>query len=94
MLIYANPHKAVKHSQAIHRLLPTDCLSVFDHFMGLAIKGLNALISFDVSIANIHEVSYFQTLECVLTFKILQKILKIALVAIIWFTSQQVKWKF
>ena len=35
----------VKHTQTIHRqivdeLLPTNCLSVFDHFMGLALKGL------------------------------------------------------
>ena len=32
----------VKHSQAIRRLLPTNCLSVFDHFVGLALKGLRA----------------------------------------------------
>ena len=31
----------VKHNQTIHRLLPTNCLSVFDHFVGLALKGLN-----------------------------------------------------
>ena len=31
----------VKHTQAIRRLLPTNCLSVFDHFVGLALKGLN-----------------------------------------------------
>ena len=30
----------VKESQTIRRLLPTNCLSVFDHFMGLALKGL------------------------------------------------------
>ena len=29
----------VKHTQTIHRLLPTNCLSVFDHFVGLALKG-------------------------------------------------------
>ena len=28
------PHKMVKHTQTIRRLLPTNCLSVFDHFMG------------------------------------------------------------
>ena len=28
----------VKHTQTIRRLLPTICLSVFDHFMGLALK--------------------------------------------------------
>ena len=30
----------VKHAQAICREQPTNCLSVFDHFMGLALKGL------------------------------------------------------
>ena len=30
----------VKHTQTIWRLLPTNCLSVFDYFMGLALKGL------------------------------------------------------
>ena len=31
----------VKHTQTICRLLPMNCLSVFDHFVGLALKGLN-----------------------------------------------------
>ena len=35
------PHKLVKHTQTICRLLPTNCLSVFDHFVGLPLKGLN-----------------------------------------------------
>ena len=30
----------VKHTQFVGNL-PTNCLSVFDHFMGLALKGLN-----------------------------------------------------
>ena len=34
------PHKKVKHTQTICRLLPTNCLSVFDHFVGLVRKGL------------------------------------------------------
>ena len=29
-----------KHTQTISRLLPADYLSVFDHFEGLALKGL------------------------------------------------------
>ena len=33
-------HKMVKHTQTIHRQQPTNCLSVFDHFVGLALKGL------------------------------------------------------
>ena len=30
----------VKHTQTIRRLMPTNCLIVFDHFVGLALKGL------------------------------------------------------
>ena len=30
----------VEHTQTIRRLLQTNCLSVFDHFVGLALKGL------------------------------------------------------
>ena len=31
----------VKHTQTIRGLLLTNCLSVFDHFVGLAPKGLS-----------------------------------------------------
>ena len=31
----------VKHTQTIRRQKPTNCLSVFDNFVGLALKGLN-----------------------------------------------------
>ena len=34
------PHKMVKQTQTIRRLLPTNCLSVFGYFLGLAHKGL------------------------------------------------------
>ena len=30
----------VKYAQAIRRLLSANCLSLFDHFVGLALKGL------------------------------------------------------
>ena len=33
----------VKHTQTNRRLLPTNCLSVFNYFVGLALKGLNSL---------------------------------------------------
>ena len=36
------PHKSVKNTQTIRRLLPTNCLSVSDHFVGLALKGLTS----------------------------------------------------
>ena len=34
------PHKMVKHTQTICQLLPTNCLSMFDYFVGLAFKGI------------------------------------------------------
>ena len=34
------PHEMVKHTQTIRWQHPTNCLSVFDHFWGLAFKGL------------------------------------------------------
>ena len=37
------PHKMVKDTQTVRRLLPTNCLSVFDYFVGLAFKGLTAV---------------------------------------------------
>ena len=30
----------VKHTRTVRRLLPTNCLSVFGHFVGLVLKGL------------------------------------------------------
>ena len=33
------PHKMVKHTQTIRWLLPTNCLSVFDYFVELVLKG-------------------------------------------------------
>ena len=30
----------VKHTQTIRRQQPTNCLSAFDHFWGLVLKGL------------------------------------------------------
>ena len=39
-LLKRQPHKMVKHTQAIRRPLSTICLSVFDHFVWLALKGL------------------------------------------------------
>ena len=37
------PHKKLKHTQTIRRLLPTNCLSVFDYFIGLVLKVLSKL---------------------------------------------------
>ena len=37
----------VKHTQTIRRLLPTNCLSVSDHLVQLALKGLRYPLSRD-----------------------------------------------
>ena len=37
------PDKMVKYTQTICRQHPTNCLSVLDHFVGLALKGLSNL---------------------------------------------------
>ena len=44
------PRKMVKHTQTIRRVLPTNVLSLFDHFVGLALKGLQSkrLVWFNV----------------------------------------------
>ena len=36
----------VQQTQTIRRQQPTSCLSVFDHFVGLALKRLNQLLSY------------------------------------------------
>ena len=38
-------HKMVKHTQLICWQQPTNCLSVFDHFVGLALNGLEIYLS-------------------------------------------------
>ena len=40
------PHKMVKHTQAICLLTVNEFLSVFDHFVGLALKRLIEIYSF------------------------------------------------
>ena len=39
----------VKHPQTIRRLLPTNCLIVFDDFVGLALKVLKFCLIFEDS---------------------------------------------
>ena len=45
----SSPHKMVKHTQTICRLLQANCLSVFDHFVGLALKGLRDFFAIPLS---------------------------------------------
>ena len=49
----------VKHTQTIRRLLPTNCLSVFDHFVALALKGLTYLWSFFNIMRRFNDTSHF-----------------------------------
>ena len=41
-LFKTQTHKILRHTQTICRLLPTNYLSMFDHFVGLALKGLTS----------------------------------------------------
>ena len=45
ILSLCQPHRMVKDTQAIRLQQPTNCLSIFDHFVGLALKGLCWIIS-------------------------------------------------
>ena len=38
------PREMIKHTQTIRWQLPTNCLSVFDNFVGLALKGLSFVL--------------------------------------------------
>ena len=38
MIKFNQPHKMVKHTQTICRLMPTNYLIAFDHFVRLAVK--------------------------------------------------------
>ena len=55
------PHKMVKHTQTIRRLLHTNCLSVFDHFVELALKELTASLITQQNLRQFH--SYWR-LSC------------------------------
>ena len=42
----------IKHTQRIRRLLLTNCMSVFDYFVGLALKVLKTLAFTNISFAS------------------------------------------
>ena len=44
-----HPHQIVKHTQTTCRQKPKTCLSVFDHFVGLALKELVFRLYFNIS---------------------------------------------
>ena len=47
------PHKMAKHTQTIRPQKPTNYLSVFDHFVGLALKRLKFFFFFGFNILNL-----------------------------------------
>ena len=56
----------VKHTQTIRRLLPTNCLGVFDHIVGLTLKGLRSCQTsvMDISIDDWQILVTFLTTSC------------------------------
>ena len=55
----------VKHTQTIRRLWPTNCLSIFDHFAGLVLKGLTLLTLAEIIVLfytlQLYKFHYFDT---------------------------------
>ena len=69
------PHKIVKHTKTICWLLSTNCLSVFDHFVWLALKrllilwksyGKSVLTNFSELKCNINSVNNYVCFFCIL----------------------------
>ena len=56
----SQPHKMVKHNKIIHQQQPTNCLSVFDHFVGFALKGLKQQNCFSLK-KKTSELAYYVT---------------------------------
>ena len=56
----------VKHTQTICRLLRTNCLNVFDHFVDLALKGLRLT---NLCSADIPDNALFVIVQTFLLFK-------------------------
>ena len=46
LTLKGQPHKMVKHTQTIRWQQATNCLSVFDHFVGVVLKELNVPLCF------------------------------------------------
>ena len=57
----------IKHTQTIRRQQPTNCLNVFDHFVGLALKVLNSLKALNKGAGKtlLMSTCYTATLQCV-----------------------------
>ena len=70
----ANPPKMVKHTQTILRLLPTNCLSVLDHFVRLATRRFKIMLRLsdfcNSIIAYLHNISSRESFVIKSNFKI------------------------
>ena len=55
----------VKHTQTNRRLLPTNCLSVFGHLVGLALKVL--IFTYNIYNSRLNNNLNFQSLKCVIS---------------------------
>ena len=54
LTLKCQPYKMIKHTQIIRRQQPTDCLSVFDHLVRLALKGLK-----DFNLCHTYFISFY-----------------------------------
>ena len=59
----------VKRTQTIRKLLPTNCLGVFDHFVGLALKEINGVIKKYVTKFKVLPAKSYQSLNKVMLKK-------------------------
>ena len=57
----SQPHKMVKHNKIIRQQQLTTCLSVFDHFVGFALKGLKQQNCFSLKKKKTNELAYYVT---------------------------------
>ena len=58
----------IKHTKKIRRQQPTNCLSVFDLFVGLALKGFNVLFKIVFFTAKFDLCSVFGHFSCSVSF--------------------------
>ena len=70
-LFIHQPHKVVKHTQAIQRQKPTNCVSMSDHFVRLALKELS--MSLTTKINQIFNFKYIINQESLLKTSIYDK---------------------
>ena len=77
----------VKNTQAIRQQEPTNCLNVLDHFVGLALKGLNKL-------AQLENSEFYMIWSRALTYEVTMHRLKPWKISQIFWLSTAQKGKF